>query len=115
VQQRGFEDLAVYRRSATLADELREAVRTWESVEQWTVGVQAIRAADSVAANIAEAMGRWSHADQSRILFMARGSANELENWFGRAAARGLSCPVDGQARAREIGRMLNGLLRGLR
>jgi four helix bundle protein len=115
VEPQGFEELVVYQRSAALADELRAAVRTWDSVDQWTVGVQAIRTADSIAANIAEAMGRWSHADQVRILFIARGSANELENWLARALARGLTSPDDGGARAREIGRMLNGLMRALR
>jgi four helix bundle protein len=112
VAQEGFEDLAVYQRAAALADEMRASVRSWESVDQWTVGVQAIRAADSICANIAEAMGRQSHADQSRILYVSRGSATELQNWLQRASERGLACPVDARKRIREIGRMLNGLIR---
>jgi len=77
--------------------------------------VQAIRSADSICANIAEAMGRWSAADQLRILFIARGSATELQNWIHRATARGLACPADAVLRVREIGRMLNGLIRAAR
>jgi four helix bundle protein len=110
----GFADLLVYRRAAALADELRDAVRTWDSIDGWTSGVQGMRAADSIGANIAEAMGRLTNADQSRLLFIARGSANELEHWLARAEARGLHCPENGCARAREIGRMLNGLIAGL-
>jgi four helix bundle protein len=106
--------LVVYGRAAALSDELREAVRAWDSVDLWTSGVQAIRAADSVGANIAEAMGRISNADQSRLLYIARGSVNELEHWLARAHARRLPCPRDSHARAREIGRMLNGLIGGL-
>jgi four helix bundle protein len=112
--ERGFAQLVVYRRSAALADEMREAVRRWDSLDVWTSGVQGIRAPDSIGANIAEAMGRLSNPDQLRLLYIARGSANELEHWFARAEERGLPYPADGSARAREIGRMLNGLIRGL-
>jgi four helix bundle protein len=107
--------LVVYQRSAALADEVRESVRRWEKVDQWTIGVQAIRAADSVCANIAEAMGRWGNADQTGILFIARGSATELQDLLQRATQGGLDCPDDSEARIREIGRMLNGLIRAIK
>ena len=109
-----FDDLAVYRRSAALADELHDSVLSWGSVDLWTAGVQAIRAADSIGANIAEAMGRLTNRDQSRVLYIARGSANELEHWLSVAQSRGLRVPSEGSQRAREIGRMLNGLIGGL-
>ena len=109
-----FDDLAVYRRSAALADELHDSVLSWGSVDLWTAGVQAIRAADSIGANIAEAMGRLTNRDQSRVLYIARGSANELEHWLSVAQSRGLRVPSEGSQRAREIGRMLNGLIAGL-
>ena len=109
-----FDDLAVYQRSVALANELRDSVLSWRSVDLWTAGVQAIRAADSIGANIAEAMGRLSNRDQSRVLYIARGSANELEHWLSVAQSRGLRVPSEGSQRAREIGRMLNGLIAGL-
>ena len=114
VPKEGFEELEVYRRAAALADELRAVVLTWESVDQWTLGVQAIRAADSICGNIAEASGRWSHPDQIRVLFIARGSATELQNWLLRARARNLPCPPNASSRVERIGRMLNGLIRRL-
>jgi len=104
----------VYQRSVALANELRDSVLSWRSVDLWTAGVQAIRAADSIGANIAEAMGRLSNRDQSRVLYIARGSANELEHWLSVAQSRGLRVPSEGSQRAREIGRMLNGLIGGL-
>jgi four helix bundle protein len=114
VIERGFEELLVYRRAACLADELRDAVQRWDSLDVWTSGVQGIRAADSIGANIAEAMGRLSNPDQTRLLYIARGSTNELEHWLARAETRGLPAPINGRNRAREIGRMLNGLIGGL-
>jgi four helix bundle protein len=106
----GFEDLLAYRRSAALADELRAAAAAWPSLDLWTVGVQLVRAADSVGANIAEAYGRRTDADRRRFLFIARGSTCELEHWLMRASARALPCPSNAMAQARENGRLLNGL-----
>jgi four helix bundle protein len=106
-----FLDLIVYRRSVALADELHRFVWQWPSLDRWTVGVQVVRAADSIGANLAEAEGR-TDADQRRLLIIARGSAFELQHWLDRAASRGLSAPPGAQARADELGRMLNGLIK---
>jgi four helix bundle protein len=106
----GFEGLDAYRRAVALADEIRRCVEGWESFDLWTVGVQLVRAADSVGANIAEAYGRWNYPDRRRVLFIARGSACELEHWLMRANARNLACPRNALSRARENGRLLNGL-----
>ena len=77
--------------------------------------MQLVRAADSVGANIAEATGRWSHADQLRFLFMARGSTHELQHWIMRAQSRELPCPSGAKEEAHRIGRMLNGLIKALK
>ena len=48
-----FNDLVVYRLSVSLADELYEATREWKPFERWSIGLQLMRAMDSVGANIA--------------------------------------------------------------
>jgi four helix bundle protein len=112
VAARGFEDLAVYRQAGALADEIRVEVKAWDSLDGWSSGIQLMRAADSVAANIAEATGRWSARDQARFYLIARGSLNEVQQWLVRANARTLPLPQNARIRADEIGRMLNGLIR---
>jgi four helix bundle protein len=107
-----FEDLFVYQRAGQLADEIRAAVKTWDSLDAWSAGIQLIRAADSVASNVAEATGRWTPRDQGRFYVIARGSVNEMQQWLVKARARELPLPVNAHARADEIGRMLNGLIR---
>jgi four helix bundle protein len=107
-----FRDLEVYRRSVRLADALHASVVAWDSFDLWTVGVQAVRAADSVGANIAEAEGRSTDADRRRFLIVARASALELQHWLDRANTRGLRIPDSAQAEAERLGRMLNGLIK---
>ena len=108
----GFLELAVYREAAALSDEIDSCVSQWDTFARWTVGVQLVRAADSVGANIAEGYGRRTDLDRRRFLFQARGSVCELQHWLIRARERKLPYPADGLGRADEVGRMLNGLAR---
>ena len=102
----------MYRRSVALADQLHRVVWRWPSFDRWSVGLQLVRAADSVGANIAEAAGRRTNADQRRLLIVARGSAFELQHWLARARSRGFPTPHEAEARANELGRLLNGLIK---
>ena len=108
----GFRGVQVYRKAVALADDLHVHVAAWPRFEKWTLGVQLVRSADSVGANLAEAYGRGTQPDRKRFIVIARGSELELEHWLERAAARHLHCPADALERAREVGRMLNGLNR---
>jgi len=103
--------LSVYRKAVALADDLRGAASSWPSFDRWTLGVQLIRAADSIGANLAEGLGRAGGADQRRYLVIARASAAETEHWLERAVARGLVADLQLE-RGREVSRMLNGLIR---
>jgi four helix bundle protein len=108
----GFEGLVVYQRAGALSDEIRAKVRTWASLDMWTLGIQLIRAADSVPANIAEATGRESPRDQLRYYVIARGSLREAQQWIVRAVVRELPLPDESRPRTDEISRMLSGLIR---
>jgi four helix bundle protein len=104
---------SAYQAAAKLGDDVRIAVSDWESFELWTVGIQLVRAADSIGANIAEALGRRTLADQRRLLVVARGSLLETEHWVERARNRALLPDADSlEARLTELGKMLNGLIR---
>jgi four helix bundle protein len=106
-----FRRLIVYQRAAALANDLHDIAVTWPRHELWSVGIQLIRSADSIAANIAEAQGRRQPADRRRLLLIARGSLYETEHWMLQAEARGL-LPEGTATRVDEIGRALNGLLK---
>ncbi|MFL5885385.1 MAG: four helix bundle protein [Thermoleophilaceae bacterium] len=106
-----YEDLKAFRLADELADDLHAAVRRWPLLDQRSIGLQLVRAADSVGANIAEAYGRWHPRDQRQRLYIARGSAYETQYWVSRATKQGL---IDSSMRdrAQELGRLVNGLIR---
>jgi len=106
----GYRELTTFRLAIALAEEVHSAVRQWPSFERWTVGIQLVRATDSIGANIAEAYGRWHRRDQRQRLYVARGSLYETEYWLTRAAAYGLVAP-DVIDRAGEVGKTLSGLI----
>lgn len=106
-----FHDLQVYKLAVALADDLYSRVACWPLLARESFGAQLVRAADSVGANIAESAGRGHEADKRRFLFIARGSLYEAEHWIGRAERRGL-LELGTSARAEEIARALNGLIK---
>jgi four helix bundle protein len=106
-----FRRLRAYELAFLLARDLNEAVSRWGNFERWSLGMQLMRAADSIGANIAEAMGRWHVADQRRVLYLARGSLYETEHWILVAKQRGLLAENAGK-QIPELARTLTGLIR---
>lgn len=85
-----FEKLRVYRLAEKLADEIWLIVTRWDGFARSAVGLQLVRAADSVGANIAEGTGRGSFQDNRRFVRTARASLNEARHWLRRAHRRKL-------------------------
>src|SRR3954471_3609309 len=105
-----YRELKAYRVAAELAREVRTEVLRWSSFDRSSLGLQLVRAIESVGANIAEAEGRWHPADKRRLLFIARGSLYETEHWLLRARDSGLPCP-DPDCLS-ELARALNGMIK---
>lgn len=97
-----------------MAAEVHTAAAGWPSFERWTIGLQLVRAAGSIGANIAEAEGRFQPKDRLRFLFIARGSLEETRHWLDLADAQGLP-PTASREQLDELGRTLNGLIRATR
>ena len=110
-----YHELEAYKQAIAIADDVRKAVHGWDALDAWSTGIQLVRAADSIGANIAEAYGRYGYRDQRRLLHVARGSAYETEHWVTRALARGLLVDDRYERRTRELIRTLSGLIRAHR
>ena len=85
-----IEETRMYGRAERLADEIWDAVFSWEPFVRDTVGKQLTRAVDSIGANIAESNGRFHPGDVVRFLHYARGSLKETRYWLRRATRRQL-------------------------
>jgi four helix bundle protein len=85
-----FEKLRVYKLAKKVADEIWSIVTHWDGFACNTLGLQLVRAADSVGANIAEGTGRGSFQDNRRFVRTARASLYETRHWLRRAHQRKL-------------------------
>ncbi len=108
-------ELEVYQLSETLSDMVWYEYDNWPEKAQRTMGYQVIRAADSIAANIAEGYGRYTPADRRHFYLYGRGSFEETKAWLRKALRRGL---VDGiraleyKSIIDELGPKLNAFIR---
>ena len=83
-------DLDVYNLAEELSDMIWNDYDQWPKKAQWTIGLQAIRAADSIAANLAEGYGRFTAPDRKKFYLYSRGSLEEAKTWLRKAKSRGL-------------------------
>lgn len=74
-----FRDLKVWEKSHHLALDVYDLTATFPSAERYGLTSQMRRAASFVPANIAEGCGRSGNGELSRFLYIAMGSACELE------------------------------------
>ncbi len=74
-----LEEIEVYQLAVALADRIWEIVSSWSHFARDTVGKQMVRAADSIAANVAESYGRYHYGDKLNFLYYSRGSLYETK------------------------------------
>lgn len=85
-----LEELNVYNLAMDLGNEIWEVVKTWNIFEKDTMGKQLLRAADSIAANLAEGFGRYHFKDVRNFGYYSRGSLYEMKTWLIKAFNREL-------------------------
>lgn len=83
-------DLSSYKIALPLSNYVWNIIKDWEYLEKQTVGVQFIRAIDSISANIAEGFGRRFKKDKVKFYYYAQGSVSESKDWLEKARARDL-------------------------
>lgn len=77
-----FEGLSVWQKSKDLILEIYRYTKSFPKEEVYNLTSQIRRAALSVAANIAEAFGRYHYLDKNKFYYNARGSLEELRSHF---------------------------------
>ncbi len=111
-----YHRLEVYQKAYGLAIEVHKASLAFPKIEQYGLAQQLRGSSKSIAANIAEGMGKQeSPADVQRFIRMAIGSCDETRVWLEFARDLGyLGAALQHQLEARyqEVGRMLRGVLK---
>ncbi len=90
-------ELDVYRLAEKLSDMVWDDFDRWSEKAQRTIGYQVIRAADSIAANIAEGYGRYTSPDRRKFYLYSRGSFEETKAWLRKALRRQVTSVGRGQ------------------
>jgi len=85
-----LEELSIYRLADDFSDRVWDLVVKWDFFEKKTLGDQFVRAADSIAANIAEGYGRYFFGEYRVFLYYARGSLYECKLWLEKTRKRSL-------------------------
>jgi four helix bundle protein len=85
-----LEDLEVYNLAESFGDEIWFLVDEWDYFKKDTVGKQICKAADSIAANIAEGFGRYHFKENKNFCYFSRGSIIETKSWLKKSRTREL-------------------------
>ena len=80
--------LRIYVKAEQLSDRIARIVEGWNEFHKKTLGLQIVRAADSVSNNIAEGYGRVSIGERVQFYLYADGSLQETVNCLRRAKGR---------------------------
>jgi four helix bundle protein len=85
-----LEDFKVYNMAMDLGEDVWDVVNRWKFFEKDTVGKQLVRAADSIAANLSEGLGRYHYKESKNFSYYSRGSLFETKIWLTKAVRRRL-------------------------
>jgi len=83
-------DIDCYKRALALSNYVWDIVVIWNHFAKNTVGIQFIKAVDSISANIAEGFGRYGKKDKTRFYYFSFGSVKESLDWNEKANYRKL-------------------------
>ena len=100
-----LEEFKTYQEAMVLAEEIWSIVERWDKFATNTIGSQLVRAADSIAANLSEGLGRFHYKEAKNFSYYARGSLFETQTWLSKANKRSL---IDNEALERLLGEIKN-------
>ena len=83
-------DINCYKRAFNLSNYVWDIVITWDYFAKNSVGIQFVRAIDSIAANSAEGFGRYGKKDKVKFYHYAMGSQKESLDWNEKSRIRKL-------------------------
>ena len=87
---KSLDDFQVYQLAIDLGEDVWKIVKDWNYFCKDTIGKQFIKAADSIAANLSEGLGRYHYKETKNFSYYSRGSLFETKTWITKAMNRSL-------------------------
>lgn len=87
---KSINELDVYIEAFNFSNKIWSLVSQWNFFAKKTIGIQLIRSADSISANIAEGHGRFHFKENLKFCYYARGSFEETKDWIKKSYERKL-------------------------
>ena len=109
-----LEEFKAYNFAMDLAEEVWAVVAKWSWFEKDTVGKQLVRAADSIASNLSEGLGRYHYGEKRNFAYYSRGSLFETKTWLTKSVKRNLIAEDKFDSLITQIdtiGKMINGYI----
>jgi len=83
-------NIGAYQIAFRLSNYIWNMIIKWNYFKKNTIGIQFVRAVDSVSANIAEGFGRYTKKDKVKFYRYSHGSVKESLDWNEKAKTRKL-------------------------
>ncbi len=87
---KSLEEFTAYNLAMELGEQVWNSVVEWDHFEKNSIGNQFVRSTDSIAANLAESLGRFHYKEGRNFSYYARGSLYETKSWATKAFERKL-------------------------
>ncbi|HPI38133.1 MAG TPA: four helix bundle protein [Ignavibacteriaceae bacterium] len=88
-------DITAYKMAFKLSNYVWDIVVKWNVFTKSIIGVQFVKAVDSVSANIAEGFGRYNKKDKVKFFRISNGSVLESLDWNEKSRIRNLLKPEE--------------------
>jgi len=85
-----IKELKVYIKALKFSNMIWDICNKWDKFAKYSVGIQLVKAADSISANIAEGYGRYHFKENLHFCYIARGSMEESFDWLRKSNTRNL-------------------------
>jgi four helix bundle protein len=110
-------EFKAYNLSMALGEDVWKVVAEWNYFEKDTIGKQLVRSTDSIAANLAEGLGRYHYKEAKNFSYYSRGSLFETQTWLTKARSRDLITKEQFDKFMEDmgqIGKMINGYIKSI-
>jgi four helix bundle protein len=112
-----LEDFRAHALAMEIGEDVWKVVIKWQYFQKDTVGKQFVKAVDSIAANLAEGLGRYHYREAKNFAYYSRGSLFETKTWLIKAQNRAMMTKDEFESilsKLNVVGKMINTYIKSI-